>query len=234
MVEFLKLLYRAWKYRLADNPEEISYLLNRVQKGETVLDIGAHKGGYTYWMCKAVGPKGRVIAFEPQQKGARLLQHLFPDENVIVEHKALSNHLGKKTLYIQPQAFEVSFEASLEQKYPNAVTELIETTTLDQYCGEQGLQPSFLKIDVEGHEEKVLEGAREVLRTARPVVLVECESRHAGFESMTRVFDLFKNLGYSGFFYRKGLRTPLEQFAPESDQKQAGEGAYINNFFFEP
>jgi FkbM family methyltransferase len=235
-MEYLKLLYRAWKYRLADNPEEIRYLLHTIKRDATVLDVGAHKGGYTFWMRKAVGPQGLVVAFEPQSKGARLLQALFAKTNVRVEHKALSDRVGQQELFIQPQSFTVSFEASLENKYPNVITEQVATTTIDQYCTRHGLRPSFIKIDVEGHEEKVLEGGLNVLRQARPVLLMECELRHSGPQAMERTFSLLNHIHYEGFFFRKGKRTELEQFDPLIDQRtsQAGSKDYVNNFFFEP
>lgn len=236
LVEYCKLLYRAWKYRLVDNPKEISYLLHTIKRGATVLDVGAHKGGYTFWMRKAVGPQGRVIAFEPQNKGARLLQDLFAGTNVQVEHKALSNVIGNHNLYIQPQRFAVSFEASMENKYAEATVEVVKTTTLDQYCEEKELKPSFIKMDVEGHEEKVLLGGLKLLKEIKPVLLVECEARHSGTEAMGGLFHLLQELHYSGFFYRKGKPTRLELFDPEQDQqwKQAGTRLYVNNFYFEP
>lgn len=236
MVEYLKLLFRAWKYRLADNPEEIRYLLHTIKRGATVMDVGAHKGGYTFWMKRAVGPIGKVIAFEPQRKGADLLAELFRNTNVHVEHRALSNSIEQQQLYIQPQAYEVSFEASLENKYEHSLTEWIETVTLDHYCHGQVLTPSFIKIDVEGHEEKVLEGALTVLRQAKPALLIECEVRHIGWEAMQRVFRLLEDIQYKGFFYQKGKRTSLEQFNPQQDQRtgHAGTRNYVNNFYFEP
>lgn len=211
-------------------------MLRIIKRGATVLDVGAHKGGYTFWMCKATGPQGRVIAFEPQIRGACLLQELYTGTNVQVEHKALSDRMGQQELYIQPQAYAVSFEASLENKYGAATTELVETTTLDHFCTEWGLKPSFIKIDVEGHEERVLLGGLQVLQCAKPVLLVECEVRHSGPDAMKRLFRFLKELRYTGFFCRRGKRTPLELFDPEQDQQnqQAGTRQYINNFYFEP
>src|SRR3982750_1440752 len=108
--EHIKLLYRAAKYRYIDDGDEIRYLLSAIKKGATVFDIGAHKGGYTYWMKEAVGSMGKVIAFEPQEEGYCLLKKLFTG-NVIVEHLAVSDREGEQQLYIQPQHFDVSFEA---------------------------------------------------------------------------------------------------------------------------
>ena len=70
--EYFKLMYRAWKYRLRSDKNEIRFLLETIKKGSVTFDVGAHKGGYTYWMKKAVGKNGKVIAFEPQQKRSSL------------------------------------------------------------------------------------------------------------------------------------------------------------------
>lgn len=236
MKEYLKLLFRAWKYRLADNREEISYLLRSIQRGDTVLDVGAHKGGYTYWMHKAAGPRGKVVAFEPQRKGACLLQDLFRGTGVQVEHKAVSNRIGQQELFIQPQSYEISFEASLENKYGDALTEQVETTTIDQYCADHELRPSFIKIDVEGHEGKVLEGAMNVLDADKPLLLVECENRHSGSEAVEHLYRFLQRYQYKGFFYRQEKIIPIEAFDPLQHQRtsQAGTKHYINNFYFEP
>ena len=60
LVEKVQLLYRAWRYRFKLDPQEISFLLGNVSAGQTCVDIGAHKGAYTYWMQRAVGPTGRI------------------------------------------------------------------------------------------------------------------------------------------------------------------------------
>ena len=63
---YAKFVFRAWRYRLRAERPEIRFLLNQLQLGHTAIDIGAHKGAYTYWMSQRVGSSGQVIAFEPQ------------------------------------------------------------------------------------------------------------------------------------------------------------------------
>jgi len=64
---------RVWRYRLRTEKDDIRFLLNKDLKGDTVIDIGANKGIYSYWMSKKVGEEGKVVAFEPQPK---LMDHL--------------------------------------------------------------------------------------------------------------------------------------------------------------
>jgi FkbM family methyltransferase len=237
MIENIKLLYRAYQYRRQDG-DEIAYLERCIKKDDTVFDIGAHKGGYTFWMQKAVGYHGKVIAFEPQQKGAQLLRNIFPARNVHVVSAALSNSKGKQSFYIQPQAASVSYEASLENKYDTSSVDTVETTTIDTYCIENDLHPAFLKIDVEGHEQQVIEGGVETLTRLHPVLLIEAEVRHIGEEKINQLFRLIEGLGYEGFFYWKGKRLSLKDFDPAIHQSltnlHSNQKLYCNNFMFEP
>ncbi len=228
-------MHRAYKYRYVDDREEIRFLLSVLQDGDTAIDIGAHKGGYTYWMDKAVGHLGKVIAFEPQPAGARLLRQLFP--HVTVEQAALSDHSGEKVLYIKPRSYEVSFEASLSADYPDALTQSVQTITLDDYCSRRRLRPRFIKIDVEGHELEVIRGAVETLKLARPYMLIEIEKRHIGAFKMQELLDHLEGLGYWGYFVWRGNRQSVKNFDFRVHQalKNIGKaGEYINNFMFEP
>ena len=95
----------------------------------------------------------------------------------------------------------------------------------------------FIKIDVEGHEEAVIEGATETLRRERPALLIEIEQRHARGD----VRDLLRritDLGYCGFFLHGRVPRPLEEFCVEQHQSRPladpSTGPYVENFFFTP
>jgi FkbM family methyltransferase len=59
------------------DPAEIRFVRKSLQAGQVAVDIGCHKGGYTYWMRRAVGPSGAVYAFEPQPKQVAYLRNTF-------------------------------------------------------------------------------------------------------------------------------------------------------------
>ncbi|MDB5251047.1 MAG: methyltransferase FkbM [Flaviaesturariibacter sp.] len=235
--ESFKLRYRAWKYRLHEDPAEIGYLLRSIRPGMTVFDVGAHKGGYTYWMARAVGRGGTVIAFEPQAAGAGLLKTIF-GANVRVEEVALSDGEGTALFYIQPQRYSVSFEASVVNKYENASSVTVRTTTIDAYCRSHGLGPAFIKIDVEGFEMEVLAGGEQLLSSVKPVMLIEIEERHIGRSRMLEIFSFLESRGYAGTFFDGGTRRPLADFDPAVHQDprslMSGKRRYCNNFVFEP
>jgi FkbM family methyltransferase len=235
ILEKLKLIHRAFRYRYQADKGGIRFMMDHLHPGNTALDIGAHKGGYTYWIKKVVGTHGTVIAFEPQTKGALLLEKLF-NGNVKVEHLAVSDIPGKRDLFIQPQLYAISFEASLNNKYENALKESVEVITLDEYCDQHKLTPQFLKIDVEGHEQQVIKGARKILAEAKPVLLIECEARHIGEDAMKIIFLELINFGYKGFFFFDGKQLPIKEFRlnVHQDISLISKFRYANNFGFVP
>ena len=85
--DYLRWIFRAWRYRLRIEKPEITFLLNHLKLGQVVLDIGAHKGAYTYWMSNRVGESGRVIAFEPQ-----------PELNLYLSK--IARHVPTKNIYV--------------------------------------------------------------------------------------------------------------------------------------
>jgi FkbM family methyltransferase len=94
----------------------------------------------------------------------------------------------------------------------------------------------FLKIDVEGHEPAVLDGARRLLERRRPTIFVEHEVSHAGGD-FGDVFLRLRELDYEGlFFHQSGLRH-LSEFDPDIHQNPAESKAaarYVSNFVFLP
>lgn len=234
--ERLKLLYRACKYRYLADRQEISFLLKNISPGLVAIDIGAHKGGYTFWMQRAVGDKGKVIAFEPQPAGADLLCKLFDRKNIIVENKALSDEIGQQLFYVQPQNFDVSFEASLQNKYSNATELKVRTDTVDAYCERNMLQPSFIKIDVEGAEAKVINGALKTIMRFQPVILMEIEARHIGAVNLNELCNRIEAMNYDCFFFYRSKQHPFSSFDAtiHQDERAMNTEAYANNFAFLP
>ena len=101
---------------------------------------------------------------------------------------------------------------------------------------------AFVKIDVEGHELNVLNGAVELLEHSQPVFLVEAEDRHR-VQATRSIFEFFESRSYRGFFLKQGNAVPIDQFRPADLQdasvllpdggRKSGQ-SYVNNFFFFP
>ena len=94
-------LIRSLRYRFRTEKLQIKTMMRLNLRGATVLDIGANKGIYCFWMSRAVGALGRVIAFEPQPEmhdAIVRLKHWFGWSNLNVLDVALSDHDGHSWL----------------------------------------------------------------------------------------------------------------------------------------
>jgi FkbM family methyltransferase len=246
----LRYLYRAFRYRFRVDPAELRFVGTQLKKGDVAVDIGCHKGAYTYWMRRRVGPTGAVFAFEPQPRQVEYLRNAFTlmsYDNVVLVPKAVSNVSGQSPLYVPRgagQTHAATLEAGSNDEDGGAfhfnVTINVEATTLDAFFTTQVRPPNFLKVDVEGHELAVLEGARETLSAHRPALLIECEARHRPGGDVRPVFEFLGSLNYEGSFFLNRHRYPLAAFQPSVHQQLFASDAgklprhYVNNFAFVP
>lgn len=230
----LRLFYRAVQYRWLKDRAEIAAVLAHVRPGSLAIDIGAHKGGYTYWLTRGVGRTGKVVAFEPQPVLARKLSRCVAADRVTVVNAAVSDRDSTLPLNV-PGDGASSPGASLES--PAAVggrTIHVPVVQLDRFLSGRALPVSFIKIDVEGHELTVFRGAEAVLRRDRPVLLFECEQRHHSGRPIAEVFCYLNSLGYAGWFFDQGKLRPVAEFDPTVHQRDLHAAGYVNNFLFKP
>ena len=148
-----------------------------LQPGMVAADIGAHMGFDTLLLARLVGPSGLVHAFEPDPANGRRLRRnceLNSLHQVICHATAISDRNGI-----------VSFSASgtttshiTEESEAGSIS--VPTETLDEAMSRFANQPLHLvKLDVEGAEFKVLQGATRILREIRPAWLIEIHSAQA-------------------------------------------------------
>lgn len=248
MFELLQYRHRAWKYRLARDRSEIASAVESIRPGATVIDVGAHKGAYLYWLRRAAGPSGRVLAFEPQPQLSSYLERIAKRsgwKNVVVENLALSDAPGVLPLHIPAAVGRTSPGARLGRKHAEDRGRCntsfdVPVTTLDAYLYHASIsRVDFLKVDAEGHELSVFQGAERTLRTWRPTILFECEGRLRDDGDVRPVFEFLLELGYVGEYLDSatGIRLPLELFDPAVHQVYDSDDAYkkpgyCNNFLF--
>lgn len=243
MLEKIKFIFRAYKYKSGHDRVELAYVIKNTQEGDVVIDIGCHKGAYLYWMHKSVGSTGKVIAFEPQPILFNYLQkikQLFNYTNITIEHAGVSSKKGKLELLIPRGKAATSPGATFNTQ--KALQEecgrvAVNVITLDEYIGTK-TPIRLIKVDVEGHELEVFKGGEQLLRVHKPKLVFECEARHSSQEEVQAVFTYLQQLGYKGFFIQKDNVFPLEQFKLEMHQKNNAPNYwdaddYCNNFIFE-
>jgi len=149
---------------LSWNPIEYAAFRAAATPGMVALDIGANVGAYSILLGQWAGPSGRVYAFEPSGAAFRgLVRHVSlnaQDGIVQAVAVAVSDVDGNGDLIVA----ETAGESRLAGPSEAGATSSVPTTTIDAFCGRERLQPSFIKIDVEGGELAVLRGARETIR----------------------------------------------------------------------
>ena len=241
----LRYLWRAFSYRWRVNRQELAFLPGRVRAGDTVVDIGAHKGGFLYWLRRHVTASGRVYAFEPQPGLAAYLKEIVAMQgwdNVTVESAALSSAGGTMDLFVPAAEGAPSPGASLspaDRGQPHHRIP-VPVVALDDYLERRGSpRVAFIKCDVEGHESAVFEGARKVLERDHPVLVFECEQRHLPGSSPSAVFEYLRGLGYRGYLFHTSGLLPVAEFSvarhqPVRPGRYWDEKDYFNNFVFLP
>ena len=242
--EIISYIIRGYRYQYKIDINEIKYLRKRLNRGDVAVDIGAHKGGYLYWMEKSIKQKGKVYAFEPQLKLYRLLKKIIElkkYKNVIIENLGISNKEGD-VIFCIPKT-EKGYSPGARIGFTNDKTTYeetkIQTSTLDKYFFDRQIKIDLIKIDVEGHEKEVLLGGIKLLKLCKPSIIMECENRHLKEGNVFHVFNILIKLGYTGYFFENKKLKSIKDFNEEVHQK-TGEGrfwerkGYINNFIFEP
>lgn len=208
----LSIRLRLLKYQLLGHGA-LAVLPKLVRPGETVADIGANRGVYTYRLAQLVGTRGHVHAFEPVQSNVRVLTSVFgEDPNVTVHPIALSDHSGYAELHVPVfGGKQIDSLASLVQPRVCHDSMTVRLERLDLIASSLKSSISFIKCDVEGHEISVLIGSKALLRDARPTLLIEIEQRHQSID-IQMTFDFLVDLGYRGYFIDSRRLRPLKEF----------------------
>ncbi|MFY9725469.1 MAG: FkbM family methyltransferase [Bryobacteraceae bacterium] len=173
------LVQRTWE------PSTTQELLRHVPAGGTFVDVGAHVGWYTLKAAQVVGPKGHVIAVEPNRETLVKLRDNIRASGVsavvVVAPVACSDSESTLTLYATSRANtgESSLSAAnASQDTTIAASYPVRTRRLDDIVKEAGAgRVDAIKIDVEGAEVLVLKGAAQTLDRDKPIVAVELIDR---------------------------------------------------------
>ncbi|MBE9224274.1 FkbM family methyltransferase [Phormidium sp. LEGE 05292] len=199
----------------------ISELIWRlVEPGETTIDVGANIGYITSILANKVGKKGQVISFEPLPEiYAELLENIQTWQKelgwhqIITKQIALSNKSGQGMLKLPNNFTENrgtaslasetgSLDEQLEKK--DLQSYLVPLTTLDEFIDNKA-QIGLIKIDVEGHEFEVLQGADRLI-TQQQIRDIVFEEHHS---YPTPVTQFLEDRGYTIFRIKKGFWKPL-------------------------
>ncbi|GAB6053231.1 hypothetical protein JCM17960_20510 [Magnetospira thiophila] len=173
-----------------------------LKPGDVALDIGANIGCHTVVMAQAVGQQGFVIAFEPQ----RLIHQLLCANvalngliNVVCRQNAVGREVGKITVPVLDPRQEANFGGlDLRRDWQGEPVDVLVLDNLNlPKC-------KLIKIDVEGMEAEVLEGARQTIARLRPILYVENDRK----EKSDALIRLIHGMGYRLFWHNPPLFNP--------------------------
>ncbi len=132
----------------------------RLERGATVIDVGANIGCFTMLASKIVGSSGRVFALEPEAATHRqLLRNIELNRltNVTALQLAVGGRRGTVTLHAAPNALFSSLYSSVNGRAVEGADQQVEMTTLDAIMDRFGLpRCDYLKLDCEGAEHDII------------------------------------------------------------------------------
>jgi FkbM family methyltransferase len=176
---------------------ELDFVRDYVTPGMQVVDAGACFGAYALPMAKQVDTEGTVYAFEPSKEScSRLEKSKFKNGlgNLEIVNRALGNSVGTVS-FKQAETPELNWISSEGGKE-------LSMTTLDAWWDFAGYPDlEVIKIDVNGMEADVLQGAVTVLKKTAPVVITSIGEDE---ESLSALRKQFKKMGYQLFEYIPG------------------------------
>ena len=195
---------------------ELVDLFKRVLKpGMTVLDLGANIGYFSVLAAGLVGQSGEVHAFEPAPTCfAQLKRNLAAFPWAHAHPAAVADAPGTACFHFSDKANETGWGSLLTEDQSSTRETMVPVVRLDDWAGEQAIRRvDFIKIDIEGGEFRALQGARELLRRYRPVLVAELNSVCLARDDRKPddVLGLLRRADYDTFSFNDGvLALPRE------------------------
>lgn len=178
-----------------------------VSEGDTVLELGGHIGFITQYFSKLVGESGNVIVFEPGRNNWPYIdKNTASKSNIKVEKIAVSNESGVATFFednisgqnnsLLPDYKEAVYVASTHAIKLEKREFEVTIITIDDYVQQNKIDPSFIKIDIEGNELNALNGALITLKKIN-ALMVEVTENHEGVSRLLKEsgFELYDERG---------------------------------------
>ena len=201
---------------------ELKTILEFINEGDVIFDIGANIGCFSVPFAKKVGSNGKVYAFEPQKFIFNLLK-----KNAVCNElnnlQIFNNAIGDANTILELNDFDYSQSGNfggitLTENYDNSVCakikgtkkNKIKTLTLNNFLNLK--KCNFLKIDVELMESNVLKGAKEFIKKFRPIIWIE---NHLGYPNYLNKYLL--KINYKPFWAATMMYNPDNHFISDKN-----------------
>lgn len=189
-------------------PELEAVIRALVRPGAVALDIGANIGYFTAILAECVGSSGKVISIEALNPLARLIEKSKQYNNwhqVTIKNVALSNEQGSAYFLVNSinpggSCIVSPSEAEVKQRIRPKSIITVPTSSLDDLIHDSKMidRVDYIKIDVEGAEWLVLQGARKILERYKPIITMEFSPMRYRLQGQDpiNVLRYLENLGY--------------------------------------
>lgn len=150
-------------------PYETKLILRQTKTGDTVVDVGANIGYYTILLADKVGKTGKVYAFEPDEISFEILLKNIKEnnlKNIEAINAALGSKIGKLKLHKSKENFG---DHKLYGRDKDI--EKVKIINLDDYL--KNIKINLMKIDTQGWEPEVIEGAKNIISKNKPTIFME-------------------------------------------------------------
>jgi len=177
-------------------------MLKNILTGSNLVffDVGSNLGENIKFIKKTFGGNLEIHAFEPSKESFCKLKQIFP--KIYLNNTAISNYIGNSTFYER----NISSQSSLNERINHPLDGVknkytVEVSTLDKYVEANGIKKiDLLKIDTEGNDYKVLEGAQNSLsKIDVKLIKIECLFDLENFENESEFKKIFDLLSYFDF-----------------------------------
>ncbi len=191
--------------------DDIRFVRAMLQPGESVIDIGASYGVYTLSMARAVGATGKVWAIEPSPATMAHLECSIARNrfgNVTPIRAGLSDRPGRAYL---PREANTELGAVVAEATAGKDCDEVELLSLDECAPRYPWRDiCFVKMDAEGHEERIIAGGGRFLDSNSPLILYEIKASN---RLNLGILDAFAAMGYRSYRLVPGLNA-LAPFHP--------------------
>jgi FkbM family methyltransferase len=219
-------------YLLGWEPLTIKWLRENLSPGDFVIEVGANIGAHSLIISKIIGQNGRLEAFEPTNYAFKKLQTNFLlnpalKQNTNLHKLYVSNAVKKKSIHKVRSSWVVNKSHIAANKMDEEYSG--EIIILDEFFRNLD-RLDFLKIDVDGFDFKVLEGAKNIIQRFRTIVFIELSEvdLNKNNNSVSDIISYFNDINYYG-----SLENGLKINSPE-DVIEFLSGATHTNGIFKP
>lgn len=211
-------------------PTTIKFLKEILTPGATVIEVGANIGAHSLLIASTIGKNGTLWAIEPTLFANKKLKENISlntqINNINIIETLISNNCSDLV------DISINSDWSLNGAQSPEVFANKPVITIDVLVSTNSINAlNLLKVDVDGFDLKVLQGARDTLKNLKPIIYCElCEyALNANGDSIDGIFDLLEGLGYKCF--SEVDRSPI---TASLAKMIVGQDKSINGIFLHP